>query len=53
MFFILEELKEPYLDFLQDIFEYATKSETGITLRLLSNMSGNSNDETNFPHKLL
>ena len=30
-----------------------TKNETGITLRLSSNMIGNTNDETNFPHKLL
>ena len=30
-----------------------TKNETGITLRLSSNMIGNSNDVTNFPHKLL
>ena len=31
----------------------ATKNETDVILRLLSNMIGNSNDETNFPHKLL
>ena len=29
------------------------KSETGITLRLSSNMIGNINDETDFLHKLL
>ena len=32
----------------------AIKNETDVTLRLrLSNMIGNSDDETNFPHKLL
>ena len=32
----------------------AIKNETGMILRLSSNMIGNSNDdETNFPHKLL
>ena len=31
----------------------ATKNETGVTLRLSSNMIGNSNEETNFLHKLL
>ena len=31
----------------------AIKNETEIVLRLPSNMIGNSNDETNFPHKLL
>ena len=30
-----------------------TKSETRVTLRLLSNIIGNSNDKTIFPHKLL
>ena len=29
------------------------KNETEVVLRLSSNMIGNSNDETNFPHKLL
>ena len=29
------------------------KNETGVILRLSSNMIGNSDDETNFPHKLL
>ena len=29
----------------------ATKSETGITLRLSPNMIDNSNDKANFPHK--
>ena len=29
------------------------KNETEVTLRLSSNMKGNSDDETNFPHKLL
>ena len=31
----------------------AMKSGTGVILRLSSNMIGNSDDETNFPHKLL
>ena len=31
----------------------AIKNETDVVLRLSSNMIGNSNDETNFPHKLL
>ena len=29
------------------------KNETDMILRLSSNMIGNSDDETNFPHKLL
>ena len=31
----------------------AIKNETEVALRLSSNMIGNSDDETNFPHKLL
>ena len=31
----------------------AIKNKTDIVLRLSSNMIGNSEDETNFPHKLL
>ena len=31
----------------------AIKSETEVVLRLSSNIIGNSNDETNFPHELL
>ena len=31
----------------------AIKNESELVLRLLPNMIGNSNDETNFPHKLL
>ena len=31
----------------------AIKNETDVVLRLSSNMIGNSEDETNFPHKLL
>ena len=31
----------------------AIKNETGVFLRLSSNMIGNSDDETNFPYKLL
>ena len=33
--------------------ELATKNETEVVVRLSSNMIGNSNDEANFPHKLL
>ena len=31
----------------------AIKNETEVVLRLSSNMIGNSDDETNFPHKFL
>ena len=31
----------------------AIKNETDVILRLSSNMIGNSDEETNFPHKLL
>ena len=31
----------------------AIKNETEVVLRLISNMIGDSNDESNFPHKLL
>ena len=31
----------------------AIKNETDVALRLSSNMVGNSDDETNFPHKFL
>ena len=31
----------------------AIKNKTDVILRLSSNMIGNSDDETNFPHKLL
>ena len=31
----------------------AIKNEADVVLRLSSNMTGNSDDETNFPHKLL
>ena len=31
----------------------AIKNEIKIVLRLSSNMTGNSNDETNFPHELI
>ena len=31
----------------------AIKNETGVAFRLSSNIIGNSNDETNFPHKSL
>ena len=29
------------------------KNETEVNLNLSSNLTGNSNDETNFPHKFL
>ena len=31
----------------------STKNETNVVLRISSNMVGNSNDNTNFPHKFL
>ena len=31
----------------------AIKNKTGVFLRLSSNMTGNFDDEANFPHKLL
>ena len=31
----------------------AMKNETDVVIRLSSNMAGNSNDNTNFPHELL
>ena len=43
-YFILEEAKETILDFAQGTVK---------VLRLSSNVIGNSDDETNFPHKLL
>ena len=36
-----------------DKLKSAIKKQTEAVLRLSSNMIGNSNDETNFPHKLL
>ena len=33
--------------------EFAIKNGTEVTLDLSSNLIGNCNDETNFPHKLL
>ena len=33
--------------------KYAVKKRSEVTLNLLSNLIGNSNDENNFPHKLL
>ena len=36
-----------------DRLKLAVKNETDMVLRLSSNMIGNSDDETNFPHKLL
>ena len=44
-------VKLPYLQV--DKLKSATRNETGVTLRLPSNMIRNSNDETNFPHELL
>ena len=34
-------------------FKSAIKNEADVVLRLSSNMIGNLNDKTNFPHKLL
>ena len=34
-------------------FKSVRKNEAGVVSRLYSNMIGNSDDETNFPHKLL
>ena len=36
-----------------DKLKSTLKNRTEVTLNLLSNLIGNSNDETNFPHKLL
>ena len=36
-----------------DKLKSAIKNGTGVILRLSSNMIGNSDDEDNFPHKLL
>ena len=36
-----------------DKLKSAIKNETEVVLRLSSNMVSNSDDETNFPHKLL
>ena len=33
--------------------KFEIKNGTEVTLNLSSNLTGNSNDETNFPHKLL
>ena len=33
--------------------EYGIKDKTEVTLKILSNVVGNSNNENNFPHKLL
>ena len=35
------------------LLKSAIKNESEVVLRLSSNMIGNSDDETNFPHKLL
>ena len=43
------KLSNPQLNKLKS----AIKNETEIVLRLSSNMIGNSDDETNFPHELL
>ena len=42
------QLSNPQLNKLKS----AIKNETGVVLRLSSNMIGNSNDNTNFPHEL-
>ena len=36
-----------------DIVESAIKTENAVTLRLSSNMTNESNNETNFPHNIL
>ena len=36
-----------------DKLKPATKNETGVTLKILQNLSGATNNETNFPYKLL
>ena len=33
--------------------KWSIKNETDIVLKISSNMVGNSNDNTNFPHELL
>ena len=33
--------------------KFAIRNKTEVFLRLSSNVNGNSDDETNFPHKLL
>ena len=43
------KLSNPQLNKLKS----AIKNETDVALRLSSNMIGNSDNETNFPHKLL
>ena len=67
MFFIIEEAKENFLDISQGTvkgiiklsnsqlnkLKSAIKNETEVVLRLSSNMIGNSDDKTNFPHELL
>ena len=46
-FFIIEELKETTLEFLQ------RSIEVGLSLGLLSNMNGNRKDEADFINKVL
>ena len=57
MFFIIEEAEETFrkvqLSNQQLKLKSAIKNEAEVVLRLSSNMIGNSNDETNSPHKLL
>ena len=36
-----------------NILKSCIKNDSEVTLNLLSNMIGDSNDEANFPHKLL
>ena len=36
-----------------DKLKPATKNETGVTLKILQNLNGATNNETNFPCKLL
>ena len=44
-----EKLLNPYFNSLKSVI----KNETEADLRLSSNVIGNADDETNFPHKLL
>ena len=41
------------LNYRLDKLKSAAQNETLVTLRLSSFTNGNSNDETNFPHRLL
>ena len=51
MFFIAEEAKETILDFSQVTVNQKIKNDTEVTLKISSNVVGDCNDESNFPHK--